>query len=248
MNIIEKAKQEINSGLISEESIDFLEDIYNAVSGNPVSVAKVLLTLYKSPFLIREKIFWKKMERFLSGVYLEEDDSAALCATLTENGNKNENIYRLIELIDRAETQKKIQYLINATRCLLSKFIDLEMYFRICHAVIQTLDADLLFLRNHIEESNLSYDINIQGLFSVGLMYQSIIDANDDGEQCYSFTPLASLVDRFAISYDDVERYPNPKNRYEKNSSLEVSISEPVIEKDGIDKLFGNDDVVVDKI
>lgn len=39
-------------------------------------------------------------------------------------------------------------------------------------------------------------------------MYQSVIDGN--GEQKYSFTPLAEIVDRFSINYDNVERYPNP--------------------------------------
>ncbi len=40
-------------------------------------------------------------------------------------------------------------------------------------------------------------------------MYQSVIDAN--GEQKYSFTPLAKIVDQYAISYDNVERYPRPE-------------------------------------
>ena len=39
-------------------------------------------------------------------------------------------------------------------------------------------------------------------------MYQSVIDGK--GAQKYSFTPIAEDVDRFALSYDDIERYPNP--------------------------------------
>lgn len=134
---------------------------------------------------------------------------------------KEENSFRLIEYIDRVETQKKIQYLVNATRCLLADFIDIATYFRICHAVTYTLDEDLQFLKTHIEKSNLSYDAYVQGLLTAGLMYQSVIDGN--GDQKYSFTPMAEDVDRFAVSYDNLERYPNPKSSVQK-SNLQTRI------------------------
>ena len=116
--------------------------------------------------------------------------------------------------IDRAETQQKIRYLINATRCLLADFIDRPTYsyFRLCHAITHTLEEDLLFLKEHIKEKDLPYSTYTQGLLTVGLMYQSVLDGN--GEQKYSFTPVARLVDRFAVSYDDVERYPNPQSHF----------------------------------
>lgn len=101
-----------------------------------------------------------------------------------------------MNIIDRAETLQKISYLINATRCLLENLIDRETYFRICHTITNTLEDDLAFLGEHIFETDLPYNISIQGLFTSGLMYQSVIDAN--GDQKYSFTPLAQIVDRGA--------------------------------------------------
>ena len=112
----------------------------------------------------------------------------------------------MIGRIDRAETKQKIGYLINAPRCLLSDYIDLSTYFRICHAVTQTLDEDLSFWGENTNEKDIPYGLHIQGLLISGLMYQSVIDAN--GEQKYSFTPLAEYVDRYAVSYNNVERYP----------------------------------------
>ena len=99
-----------------------------------------------------------------------------------------------MNFIDRAETQQKIRYIINATRCLLTDFIDLPTFFRICHAITHTLDEDLVFLRNHIKETDLPYSQFTQGLLTSGLMYQSVIDGN--GEQKYSFTPIAQIVDQ----------------------------------------------------
>ena len=76
-----------------------LEAAVSAVLGDPVSAIKVIISLAKSPFFIREQLFWTKMEAFLNGVYLSEEDCAKLCAKLTEDGEKEENAFRLVENI-----------------------------------------------------------------------------------------------------------------------------------------------------
>lgn len=63
--------------------------------GDPISAIKVIVSLAKSPFFIREQLFWAKMEIFLNGVYLSEDDCAKLRAKLTEDGEKEDNAFRL---------------------------------------------------------------------------------------------------------------------------------------------------------
>ena len=206
MNLIEQARGLIARGEVQEASVNLLADSTSAILGDPVSVGKVLLALAKSPLFIREQLFWMKMENFLNGVYLSEEDKANLRSKIWRDGEYGDNPYRLVECIDRAETQQKISYLINATRCLLSDYIDLPMYFRICHTITQTLDEDLSFLSERINESDLPYSSYVQGLLTAGLMYQSVIDAN--GEQKYSFTPLAEHIDRYAVSYNNIKRYP----------------------------------------
>lgn len=208
MNFIENTKEIIEMEKIDEESIDFLEDIVNAILGNPIAIGKIIFTLAKSPFFMREKIFWNKLQLFLNGVYLDDKDCEKLRARLMENEENKDNVLRLVDCIDNIQTQRKMNYLINATRCLLSEFIDRATYFRICHIITHTLDEDLLFLRKNIKGTDFLYSSNVQGLLVSGLMFQSVFDAND--EQKYSFTPLAQIIDQYSISYDDVERYPNP--------------------------------------
>lgn len=208
MSIIDKAKRLINDGEIQEAATDLLEDIVGAIQGDPFSVGKIIFTLSNSPLLFREKLFWSKMELFLNGVYLSEDDRAKLRAKLLEDGSSGENAKRLIECIDRAETTQKIQYLINATRCLLTGFIDRTLFFRICRVVISTADENLLFARDHIlDDENMEYNYAIQGLLVSGLVTFSVIGGETTQ---YTFTPLAEDVDRFALSYEDIARYPNP--------------------------------------
>ena len=119
MKFTEKIKGLVSRGEVKEASTNILEDTINAILGDPISAGKLMLAIAKSPFFFREQLFWTKIEAFLNGVYLDSDDCAKLCAKLTKCGEEGDNPCRLVECIDRAETQRKIRYLINATRCLL---------------------------------------------------------------------------------------------------------------------------------
>lgn len=173
-------------------------------------------------------------------MYLDENDCGILRAKLVEDGEKQDSVLRLVECIDRAETQKKVHFLINATRCLLVDFIDRPTYFRICHAVTHSLEEDLVFLGEHINEEDIPYSVYVQGLLTAGLMYQSVIDGN--GDQKYSFTPLAEMVDRYAVSYENIERYPDPTSIPSSFTAPQPKLPgmiewEP-IQKDDIDSMF----------
>lgn len=237
MAFIDDAKQLITNGDIIDEGFDFLSDTINALLGDPVSAGRIIIALARSPFLFREKLFWGKIEQYLNGVYVEEEDRAKLCAKLVENGTSSENAKRLVACIDRAETSRKIQYLINATRCLLADFIDRETFFRICRAITDSLDEDLQYLRDHLGENNLSYNDNVQGLYSSGLMCLSMIGGE---ENKYSFTPIAFTVDEYAVSYHDVERYPNPcadAQHQLPNATIPTATDEET--KEMLDDVFG---------
>lgn len=208
MSFIDDAIVLVKSGEIKDLTADLLSDLVQALQGDLVSTGKVIYTLEKTPSLFREKLFWSKMEQYMRGIFVSEEDRAKLRAKLTENGSSDENTKRLIECIDRAETSQKIRYLINATRCLLTGFIDRPTFFRLCHAITGTIDEDLLFVRDHItEERDFGYSQTVQGLFISGLVTFRAIGGE---ETRYAFTPLAEALDRFAISYDDANRYPNP--------------------------------------
>ena len=56
MNYIETAKSLITRGEIQDASANLLEDILNALLGNPISLGKVFFAFSKSPFFIYEII------------------------------------------------------------------------------------------------------------------------------------------------------------------------------------------------
>ena len=206
MTFIDTVKACMKREEITEASKDFLEDLIGAVLGDPIAAGKALITITKLPFFIREQIFWTKMEAFLNGVFLNESDRLKLGEKLAKGGDKHEAALRLLDIIDKAETLKKIHFIINAARCLLGGLISRTEFFRICHLIVTTLEEDLTFLSMHIHEENLLYSDSVQGLLTSGLMYQSIFDGN--GEQKYSFSAVAKLVDQYAVSFENSERYP----------------------------------------
>ena len=127
---------------------------------------KCLEAVINSPFFIHEQIFWIKLSMFLDGINLSDDDRATFRAKLSENGTTQENAERLIILIDRTDTKKKIRYFINATRCLLADFITSSEYFRICDLITNTLYEDLEFLGKNISSKDLAYSYFVQGLLN----------------------------------------------------------------------------------
>ena len=109
MNLIEQAKGLIARGEVQEASVNLLADSASAILGDPVSIGKVLLALAKSPFFIREQLFWTKMEAFLNGVYLSEEDRANLRAKIWRDGEYGDNPYRLVNvLIGQKHNRKSV--------------------------------------------------------------------------------------------------------------------------------------------
>ena len=165
-----------------------------------------------------------------------------MAAKLVELGDEKETILRLLKCIDDAENMKKVWFLVNATRALLANLIEHKDYFRVCNAITNTLEEDLVFLSQHIGESDIKYSNSVQGLFNSGLMYQSVYDGGNaagESDQRYSFTPFAQVVERYAINFNNVDKYPAIK-RYVKDEQprMKTDLKPQVISKEDIDEIM----------
>ena len=208
-----------------------LEDVIRAVLGDKISFAKVAVSLLSLP----EQIFWAKMEMFLEGVYSNEEDRERLCAKFDQMGKKEENAFRLVGIINRAESKQKVRYLIYATRCLIHERIDIQVYFRICHVIIHALDEDLAFLKEHIREKDLLYNSYVQGLLTAGLMHQSVIGS--DGVQKYSFAPFAWKIYYYAVN-DSVEMSCDSKKSFCEIEAPRLQVELEIATEEEIRKIF----------
>lgn len=215
MDLIQKAKDLVTNDGFQDFCVDVTSDIISFMQGDVVAGARIIYTLTKSGLHLREQLFWGKFEKFLSEFEVSEGFLAKFCKVMAENDEDYDHSARVIDTIDKIDTVKKAKYLANASRCVASGFIDKNTYFRICHILKSCLQEDLLFLQKEVlMNEGYEYNETIQGLMNCGLMYQSVIDANENGDDEYRFTPFAKVMDIFALSYDNDTRYPDPIKCY----------------------------------
>lgn len=206
MKFLDIVKSRVQDSEIIEQTENFLFDAVDALLGDPVAAGKIVYSLGRNAFLFRERLFWTKVEVFLSGIDTREGERAKFCEELEKYAANKEGAFRLVQIIDRADTETKIKYITNAAHAVANNYIDLSSFFRIIHAVASTLNEDLKFLGEHIKDkSEFVYNDNVQGLQNNGLMYQSLTDEENSR---FKFTPLAEDLDEYAINFDNVERYP----------------------------------------
>ena len=86
----------------------------------------------------------------------------------------------------------------DATKAWVGDAIDRPQYFRICHIISASLDEDLQFLSEHIDDTgDIPYSIEINGLQTAGLACHKAMDK--EGNPLYVFPPSSRAVNEYAI-------------------------------------------------
>ena len=164
------------------------------------SLAKEIKNLIKekAPFLYPEWKFWDNIDKFFNSGILSDDDKRRLIGKMSNEKEKQEVGRTIIDLIGKVDTDKKLAYIINATKAWINDAIDRSQYFRICHVISASLDEDLQFLSEHIDDTgDIPYSIEINGLQTTGLACHTTTDK--EGNPLYVFTPLSRAVNEYAI-------------------------------------------------
>ena len=204
-DIVNGVKNLVSSGITS------VTDLFDKFSNDPVEfsiehpfIIKEIVSALKNraPFLYRDRLFWERIDKFFDGAILSEEDKIKFINKLSDSKKSKDNMKRVINGIEKLETDKKVNYLIKISRDLIDDKIDLSTYFHIYNVIIRTLDEDLKFLAENITKKEISYNMNVEGLFSVGLVGRYNTFGNGILEDSsFYFTPLARLVSK----YIDVE-------------------------------------------
>lgn len=118
-------------------------------------------------------MLYNKMMMFFSGLEADDNLRPQFTKWLMEDDEKRERACRFIAYIDRVESEKKINFIVNLARCACMGYIDLGMFFRLVHIVTHTMEEDLIYLRENIDADKFKYDQNVQGLINNGVMYCS---------------------------------------------------------------------------
>ena len=226
---------------IKDNCTELIDNAIGMLMMDPVATKNLVTQIGKMPILIRDAYYWNKFYMFVTGVRKIEDDlgkSVKLSSKLFDNPkNREQNGMRLLGYVDKADSEQKVNYYINATRSLLMGCIGNTDYFRIMKAVSETLNEDLEYLAEIAENTNIIRgNMQLLALERSGLVLQAGIDANESIEsQNYAISNLGRMVDNSAISLEDDERQQYYKNEVEQHK-LEVDL--PTATKQDIDKLF----------
>ena len=186
------------------------------------------------PFLYSEWKFWDNMDKFFNSGILTEDDKRKLIDKLSNDKTSAETGKKIIALIGKTDTDQKLACILNATKALANNLIELNIYFRICNSVLNTLEEDLQFLKSHIEENTIDYSISVGGLITVGLAcHRGIIEGNS---KSYAFTELAKIVNEYALKGDGRKRIEEFKLNESPQNTFSVATDEEVAEH--LDEIF----------
>lgn len=124
MNLIGKAKNLISNGDFQDFCVNVTSDLIAFMQGDITAGARILYTLAKGGFQVREQLFWRKFEKFIIEADVSEDFLANFCKVMAENDDDYDHSVRVLDTVDKIDTLKKAKYLANASRCVASGFID----------------------------------------------------------------------------------------------------------------------------
>lgn len=104
---------EMTNALV-ESAQDLIEELVSLLLNEAAMPVKIATTFVKTAVSFKEAFFWKKFSRLLEGGDLSEEERAKFYGKLEDENEekKRENARRIIQIIDSAETEKKIYSLL----------------------------------------------------------------------------------------------------------------------------------------
>lgn len=225
---------------VRNELNEIMENAFDALTGDLYAVKNLFESVCKLPISFFDQLYWQRFINFIEGTQKPLGEAISVSNKLFSNDEKgHNNALRIMEVIKKIDNEKSLDFIVNATRSCMCGWITTEEYFRIIKAITETLYEDLLFLSEKITtQKEFIGNIQIHALERSGLMIQIGIDANASVEaQSYVISTLGDMVDQYAISLNNEDRFKWHKENKEKDDvCLTIGIS-GISEKD-IDEII----------
>lgn len=95
-----------------------IELLCGVIERKPEAYAKLAVYASKTPFAVRDMIYFNRLENFIRGVYRTSEDSIRLSDKLfNDETNRNSNAIRVLEIIGQIDAEEKLDFIIATTRC-----------------------------------------------------------------------------------------------------------------------------------
>lgn len=175
------------------------------IQGDAESLEQLIKMLSNAPAFYKNNMFIMKLQNFLLGTCTEESYYRDL-SDIIADGDQTANAERILDCLDALETERKVTYVVNATRSWIRFHrgmagINKGQYFRVLYIIKNILLEDIEFLTDKIKLGEVSDSDSCVALESLGLMYIT----TSDKEVKYAFSPLAYIFYEEVIRGDDEE-------------------------------------------
>jgi len=196
-NLEIKLVDSVTSENLVELSADLGESFIDVVMDDGVAQnIPILGTLYKLGKVglgIRDQYFAKKVFNFLINIKdISTHDRLKFIADLENHDFKQRAGETLITLLDRFDNSEKPVILSNLLRARVENHIDIVNFLRLASIIEKAFLPDLKSLHEY-RTSNLYKGHECESLRSLGLIYQSVIDANGENNR-FSITSLGQDI------------------------------------------------------
>lgn len=198
-----------NSDELKDTGKEFIVDTVCALFGDPIAAIMAVKSIFHSPMLIQNFIFWGKYRMFMDGILTDDGAIRKLSEIFADNEEKIEFAERVISTIDKIETKQKALYISNLTRALCSCFICKEDYYRLLWCIVNVPFEDLLYLSGKIDNTLIYDNIHLRFLEKSNLVTKDNTPIFtkpqiEQGKNChkYTFTDFARILDQYALSYE----------------------------------------------
>lgn len=201
---------------IKENGKTMLEDLASAIlEGDVIALGRLIKCVFKSPYFIREQIFWQNFIEYLDNACADEEQLRKLSEKLAEDGDSFENAKRIIKIIDDAGTRKKSLYISNLTRACCMELISLSKFFKLSQCINRLTDEDLDFLSNNISRKRIDTDEEyIDDFRNCGLLKEVAGG--------FVYTKRAYELKKYSLRYDQDVKIPEiPERQMQSDLTLE---------------------------
>ena len=148
-------------------------------------------------------IFWDKMERFLCGTFHNYKDQVRFTAKFSEDNTKYiEFVKRQIQLVDKIDEDKKVDFFAALTRAfLLGCITEDALYFKLAKFLTLCTSEELDFIKIHSMNETFKNSAMISALYLYGLVTTE--DLGYTSDELYIFSDFAKALKMNCLNLDE---------------------------------------------
>ena len=177
-------KDLVTNGKIMFDGIKKSEELKNAATtlkinaikalfGDELAKAELLKVSFSVPAFLPNILFWENFNCFLQGLDYDPRIQIKLCERFDVEEDKEEYAIKIFKAIEKIDSKRKINILLNFTRALSFGMIDNRTYYRLTKILPDLAEQDIDYLKSMIKKGNFEEDEYTDDFIAYGLIRQT---------------------------------------------------------------------------